>query len=222
MLVSHTKKFIYIKTVKTAGTSVEVALQDYCLPPDVKLPTENVASDASISNYGIVGARGSDVAQKNEWYNHMPASQIKAQLEPEVWEGYTKICNIRNPWDKTVSWFHFRNPGVKSLPEEEIVAAFRAFMNPEDDSNLTIGLDTHIYFINGVPVADEYIRYDTMSADYNRICQKLDLDAPPIPELKRGPRGKKTVPYQKYYDTELRDRVADIYAKEIDAFGWSF
>ena len=33
MLVSHARKFIYTKTLKTAGTSVEVFLEPYCRPP---------------------------------------------------------------------------------------------------------------------------------------------------------------------------------------------
>ena len=222
MLVSHDKKFIYIKTVKTAGTSMEVALQDYCLPPDVDLPVENVASETVESEHGIVGARGPNVAASNRWYNHMPARQIKDQLPEEIWNGYCKICNIRNPWDKTVSWFHFRNPEVKSKPQDEIVAEFRKFLTPANPENLSVGLDTHIYFIGDKPVADEYIRYDSMAEDYARICEKLGLDAKAVPELKRGPRGSKTIHYSEYYDDQLRDLVAKLYAKEIAAFGWTF
>lgn len=33
MLVSHLKKFIYTKTVKTAGTSVEAYFERYCILP---------------------------------------------------------------------------------------------------------------------------------------------------------------------------------------------
>lgn len=222
MLVSHTKKFIYIKTVKTAGTSMEVALQDHCLPPDVTLPIDNVASEAIESEYGIVGARGAAVAKTNKWYNHMPARLIKKHLPEDQWNTYCKICNIRNPWDKTVSWFHFKNPQVKQLSQPEIVAAFKTFMTPENPDDLSVGLDTHIFFIDGEPVADEYIRYDTMQEDYARICQKLGLGDAAIPELKRGPRGTNTVPYQAYYDDALREKVAEIYAKEIVHFEWTF
>lgn len=36
MLVNHTKKFIFLKTVKTAETSVEGLLERFCLPPGVE------------------------------------------------------------------------------------------------------------------------------------------------------------------------------------------
>jgi hypothetical protein len=221
MLVSHSKKFIYIKTVKTAGTSVEVALQKYCVPPKVDMPTKKVGMDTIESDYGIVGKRGESVSD-SKWYNHMPATRIRNQLPAETWDSYCKVCNIRNPWDKTVSWFHFRNPDVKGKPQDEIIAEFRAFLRPEDDKDLRIGHDTHIYFIDDVPVADEYIRYETLEEDFARVCDRLDLDIRSIPELKRGPRGKKVIPYQAYYDDELRDKIAAIYHREIEHFGWSF
>ena len=34
MLVSHSKKFIFLKTMKTAGASVEIYLERYCVPLD--------------------------------------------------------------------------------------------------------------------------------------------------------------------------------------------
>ncbi|MEO1704557.1 MAG: hypothetical protein AAFR50_04355, partial [Pseudomonadota bacterium] len=116
----------------------------------------------------------------------------------------------------------FRNPEVKALPKEEIFAAFAAFMTPDDAADLSVGKDTHIYFIAGKPVADTYIRYDHMAEDYAKLCADLDLDAPPIPELKRGPRGKQAIPYQEYYTPELRDLVGELFEKEVAAFGWTF
>jgi hypothetical protein len=34
MLVSHQRKFIYTKTVKTAGSSVESYFEPYCISPE--------------------------------------------------------------------------------------------------------------------------------------------------------------------------------------------
>ena len=38
MIVSHAHKFIFIKTKKTAGTSLEIALSKYCGAEDVLAP----------------------------------------------------------------------------------------------------------------------------------------------------------------------------------------
>ena len=38
MIISHKHKFIFLKTVKTAGTSIEIALSKYCGPDDIITP----------------------------------------------------------------------------------------------------------------------------------------------------------------------------------------
>lgn len=41
---------------------------------------------------------------------HCYASDIKAALETELFESYTKFCIVRNPFDRMVSWyFRFKN-----------------------------------------------------------------------------------------------------------------
>lgn len=216
MLVSHAKKFIYIKTVKTAGSSVEVALQDQCIAPDAVLDKMTPMLE---TDHGIVGARGPSVKDAR-WYNHMPAQKIRDQLPAEIWNSYCKICNIRNPWDKTVSWYHFQHTGVKDLSKDEVIAGFRAWLSNPDETRL--GLDTNIYFIDDTPVADVYLRHSSLAEDYAALCDRLGIDAAPLPKLKSGQRGAKKIDFQDYYDAPLRDKVAELYARDIAHFGWTF
>ncbi|WP_158971873.1 sulfotransferase family protein [Chachezhania sediminis] len=220
MLVSHTHRFIYFKTVKTAGTSVEMALQRYCLPPDMAEDTVQALKEAAMeTETGIVGKRGPSRPGVDHWFNHMPAQRIRRQLDdPAIWNGYLKFCNIRNPWDKVVSWFHFRHPQAKTLSHAETVASFRAWLPGTDE----VGRDFHIYSIDGKPVADDYIRYDRLEEDFTRICGKLDLDPGILPRFKTAERGDAKIPYQDYYDDASRARVAQDFAPDIAAFGWTF
>lgn len=222
MLISHRYRFIYFKTIKTAGTSVEVALEPLCQPEDMPMRDNRRpggAGEELVTEAGIIGFRGPPARSGDAtWLNHMTAAEIRANLPAEIWESYTKFCNIRNPWDKTVSWFHFRFPEMKSRPAEEIHAAFRTWLAGRPK----VGKDISIYMIDGEPVMDDYVRYDTMDEDLARIGGRLGFGLGALPRLKSAPRGRQKLPYQGYYDEVSREAVARIYARPIELFGWSF
>lgn len=214
MLVSHSKKFIYLKTGKTAGTSVEMALQHHCLPEGMVVGEE---TDCIETNAGIVGARGRDVSGQ-PWWNHMTAREIREKIPGDLWVSYCKICNIRNPWDKTVSAFHMAFPKIKNETTDVVFSEFRSWV--VGPNNLL--RDTEIYFIDGKPVADVYIRYHRLAEDLKAIEQRLGLDMPSLPEAKSNYRGKVKIPYQDYYDMAAKKKIERIYRLEIEHFGWTF
>ena len=103
MLVSHRKKFIFTKTKKTAGTSVESVFEPYCLPEGTWKQTHYTPE--RISADGIIGYRGNG-GQKAIFWNHMPAELIRNRIGEDIWNEYFKFTVIRNPFDKLVSGFY--------------------------------------------------------------------------------------------------------------------
>ena len=91
MIVSHKFKFIFIKTRKTAGTSLEVFLSGVCGPDDVVTPV-------------IPAEPGHEPRNHFGLYNHMPASEAMRGLRG-CWDSYFKFCVERNPWSKVLSMF---------------------------------------------------------------------------------------------------------------------
>jgi hypothetical protein len=81
MLVSHRKKFIYTKIVKTAGTSVESYFEKYCMPEGAwEFAYYREVYD---SEEGIIGYRGNN-ATENKWNNHMPAIEIRDKIGTSI------------------------------------------------------------------------------------------------------------------------------------------
>lgn len=216
MLVSHRHRFIYLKTKKTAGTAIEKALEPFARPPGAAGEWQHAAPMA-VSEAGIVGARGRG-AKRERWYSHMPAAQVRDQLPVEVWDGYTRICAVRNPWDKVVSFFHMSHPRVKERPREQVFARFRRFVAESDQ----LGEDLDTYTIDGRPVAHEVIRYETLGADFARVCAALGIAAPPLEAVKTDARGADRIDYRDYYDDAARERVAARFAPDIALLGWRF
>jgi len=225
MLVSHTHKFIYLKTKKTGGTSVEAYLERFCLPKDV---TDLGAHDREqiISDRGIVGARNNGRSISNDiYYNHMPAKELKALVGDDVWNTYTKICVMRNPWDRMVSKFWWQlQPQLRryeDYPFSEIREYFEWFI---ENKPRWLADDLDVFTIDGEAIVDDVIRYEDFDNEVARICAKFGetYDPAEMPKHKSGVR-RRSNPYQDYYtNPETKDIVADAHGIWISHFGYTF
>jgi len=215
MLVSHDRRFIYLKTKKTAGSSVEAALEPYALPA----PRRHARRTPVVSHAGIVGVGNAGRGGREDgWFSHMSARRVRERLDPEIWDGYVKICNVRNPWDKVVSFFHMQFPAIKREPRGTVFAAFREWVS----TARRMGQDSGIYCIDGAPVVDEVIRYGALQEDFSRVCRRLGLPQLALPRKAANTRGAEKIPYQDYYDAASRALVAKRFARDITLFGWTF
>ena len=223
MLVSHRYKFIYTKTAKTASTSVEEFFEPFC-----KHVGEEVIERPYESTAGIIGLRMAYAKDQNaKWWNHMPAATIKEQLGQEVWDSYFKFCTIRNPFEKCVSVFEHlakkrpvRRPALRStLQRLHLSAEQRRFLNYLEQRP---PIDRNKYVIDGAFCLDDVIRYETLEADVARICTRLGVPFDrPIPRRKtKFRRPEATV--QRLFSLEARELVEELFAFELDYFGYSF
>lgn len=187
VMVSHTHEFIFLKSTKTAGTSIEMMLEPLCGPPRADVPE---ATRARVSRQGIVGRRvlGRSMHVKllqklgfglvTDWRNHMTAAEIKAALGTEKWKRYRKIASVRDPFDRAVSSFHWQE-SVMGLPEDEDFATVRArftdwVARTRPDS------DRDILFLDGAFVGDLVIRFENLADDLQKIYTMFDPTSGPI------------------------------------------
>ncbi|MFT6906957.1 MAG: hypothetical protein ACJAS1_003630 [Oleiphilaceae bacterium] len=218
MLVSHRKKFIFIKTAKTAGTSVEVFFEKYCFP-EGEWVLSHRREEYVNSDTGIVGFRGNGKGDE-KFYNHMPARKLYDELGDDIWEQYFKFSTIRNPFDKMVSaYFHFEKYQNRDKYLSDNLTDVKRFQDWVKGGGKI--LDKDIYMINGKVAVDHFIRYEHLKDDIEEVCKKLNLDydLDDLPNLKAEHRDR-SLPYRSFYDSETEKLVRELYDFEIEYFGY--
>uniref|UniRef100_UPI002604C969 hypothetical protein n=1 Tax=Arenimonas sp. GDDSR-1 TaxID=2950125 RepID=UPI002604C969 len=177
MLCSHSKRFLYFKTKKTAGTSVEIYFEPHCLPPGSWRPEH--ARAETVSAYGIIGSRMRGRSGTDAWFNHMPAALVRERIGHEIFESYFKFCVIRNPYDKMVSRFwgdprHSEDERLALLaaPFATVTARFRNFLLA---GTKRFADDRDVYCIDGEAAMDRFIRYECLHEDLQAVCSHLGV-----------------------------------------------
>lgn len=219
MLVSHLKKFIYLKTKKTGGTSVEIFLEPYCRNDG---GTPEHYGPAIVSDAGIVGYRGLDLRGQT-WWNHMPGTQVRHLIGEDIWSRYHKFCIVRNPFDRLVSHWWMRVPSQLRPKVSGDIGFARAEFSNWIETSPDLPTDRDIYLVSGRPCTDRILRYETLQEDLATLCQDLRIDADPGTMGRyKGEFRARPESYHAYYSPAARATVEKKYAFEIGEFGYSF
>ena len=221
MLISHPYRFVFIKTVKTAGTSVEAFLEPFCCPPGhvVQHWTPTLISD-----YGVVGQRWPQNDRDNlGYYNHMPAAEIRTRC-PQF-DDYTRLTVVRDPYDRAISYFHFSHPTFTppgGMPLDQAIALLkqgdRHILQERFVSFLRHGLpdEQALLCIEGLAVQRWIVlrRCITISSSWSTIHLCIRADA--LPGFKRNRQGREDRPG---IDDYLSAEALELIHQQC---GWSF
>ncbi|MDH3315171.1 MAG: sulfotransferase family protein [Betaproteobacteria bacterium] len=236
MLVSHRKHFIFTKSLKTAGTSVESYFERYCMPDGEW--QESHGRDEYVSEAGIIGCRRPNVSG-SIWYNHMSARRIRDLISQDIWDRYFKFTVVRNPFDKLISGFYFFENDKQNYSYTQRLKAFARQIldrgNPIDrvEGKTEIErfrcwiqkggeiIDRDKYLIDGQECVDYFIRFENLHEGMKHVCDRLSIPFEPsrIPEFKKGIRHDR-IQVRDYYDHETVQIVQKIYSWELERFGY--
>ncbi|MGZ4693579.1 MAG: hypothetical protein ACXWA3_08120 [Acidimicrobiales bacterium] len=216
MIVSHRWKFIFVKTRKTAGSSIERFLLPHLGPDDVIRsfefrnakgrfnPLPELVAHPDKANARLTVEQW---ARRERYYTHMPAWRLRNRVGPKVWDGYTTFCFERNPWDKLVSFYHWRTRDQADAP------AFEPWVRS------TPGLSAWSqYTIDGSVAVDVVGRYEHLQDDLATVLDRIGLDVPV--ELPHDKSGFRPDEEESLFSPALDDWVARHFAPEIELMGY--
>lgn len=194
MIISHRHKFIFIKTRKTAGSSIEKYLINYLGP-------EDICTGSEADNTPALNTSDTDGHKGWKWIEtHYPTE----------WKTYYKFAVERNPWDKLASaYFYYKRYKHRKVPD-----GFKPFIR----LNALKQNDWNMYARGSDIKVDSLIDYTTLHESF------LKLPVPYNNELlkvfvKRNPRRKN---YSKLYDKETKDIVSYRFSNVIEYFSYDF
>lgn len=226
MILSHKHKFIFFSNGKTGSTSIEKCL-DYL--------HEGKEFDFEIRDIYAT--------------KHIPPAIVKACLPKSIWESYFKFVFVRNPWDWFVSGWKYRyqpTPITLNLLATNPIQSLRAckhfnrlnklhsrkLFSVEDiefffeDSKRFRGLpfvdgwyqSNYVYDLDGNKIVDFIGRFENLDHDFSIILKKLGLTIT-LPHYNSSCRSQK---YQEYFDELSKNKLADLWSKDIVNFEYTF
>lgn len=134
---------------------------------------------------------------------------------------YFKFSFIRDPWDRMVSnWKMFttqpyRIKQIRSMTDLD-VSRFEDFVHFARRTKNHHWQPQLLYLPDKL---DFLGRLETFDQDFERLCEAIGVTRMPRPVRRNNTARSR---YQDYYTPKLVDVVAEMYAADIDAFGFEF
>lgn len=234
MILSHKHRFVFIKTHKTAGTSLEIALSRYCGPRDIITPIrekdeavrrslgcpgpQNYLKPYSEYQFRDYSALLRKFRRARKFRNHIPASRIRERVPEEVWRTYFKFSVIRNPFDYVVSLYFWEMRKAGRARE-----SFRDYLMSNSEVIDNFCKKT---YVDGQCGMDFVVRFENLEDDLRVLSEKLGLPRQFYDEF-RSLNAKKGVRPQNATTEEMFagfhegvDLIMDGCREEIERFGY--
>lgn len=207
MIISERHQFIFVAIPKTGTHSVRRALRPHMGEQDleqVQLFEKKEFPHPKLASLG---------------HGHISLSQLQPFIEPSKFQAFFKFAFVRNPFDRFVSYCAFMTR-EKGEFEREPARVMRhiLFAAPpmrhilfQPQSSFVVGRD-------GKLLTDYVGRVEEMQSSFEEICDRIGIERATLERANESSRGN----YRQYYDQQLIDGVAKLYARDLELFGYEF
>jgi hypothetical protein len=228
-VISHTYNFIFIHPAKTGGNSIEVALMPYA----DGLITTHPEFDPECKRIIIFG---DDIkhAKLDYFYSFFREDLTRFRF----------FATTRNPWDRMVSGFFWFKKRYDSTVSLEQWFSYMATGWPGSSSNISRAFEPgsvsarvlaeakqhgtgrghmlapvrEFVTIPEMEVPFQFIRLENFQEDFDVVCQTIGVPQVKLPHTLKTDHEH----YSRYYNEERKRMVAEVFAEDIEYFGYEF
>jgi hypothetical protein len=223
MIVSYSRNFIFIKTKKTAGSTVEAILATACVGTDIVTYPSDIFIGTDPATLGTAPGRDRPEDRGREdkrsgknpddFFNHMSARQAHARVDRHFWDSALKLTVERHPYEKAVSFAYFT-----ARRKCKTAADFPAHLDRVVRGGDFDGFKR--WSIDGKVAVDEFVRQESLQEDLGRMGMRLGIAIPAeLPRLKSRTRTDPR-PAREILSREQKDIVFARCRREFEILGY--
>jgi hypothetical protein len=226
-IVCDSRKFIFLKSRKTAGTSLELWLAPNLDPKADLISTGHELKEHHHriwKRFDRPSTKALHALRRVTTFapifrQHMSAAEVRRFAGRRRWRDYSKISIVRNPWDRTLSLWRWRqHTSGTSISLGDFVSAMEKGGNHAREMG-AYRWDNWVYYAIGNDVVlDHVIKYESLETDARAVFERFGISGGDLPRAKSGIR--KPSDGLNLLTSELVDRIAVLHAREIETFGY--
>lgn len=202
-MICHRQRIVFVHLRRTAGNSIESALGGILLFDRWFRRTD---------------AWDNQLHRGRSWYKrdrrghriHATAAEIRA-LYPREFAGYFRFAFVRNPWEQVASLYH------RLRPQDAGGRGFAAWLRRFDLAKGTVPRAS-LFDDDGKCLVDFVGRFERLQEDFDAACDLAGLPRRRLPHTNVSSGRALT----QLYDAESIRIVAQLYADDIERFGYAF
>lgn len=210
-MISYERRCIFVHIPKTGGTSIENAI--WGSDRSVRSP-EQLWMGAVRPGFNKYQSGG---------LQHLLAWQIRLEVGAEVFHDCFKFAFVRNPWSKAVSQFRYVRTRKDLLEFMGMTrrTSFGRYLKLIERTEHVQSFEQCRFVLDddGTELVDFIGRFERLEHDFRIVADRIGLPNATLPHDMRSDDDR---PWRSYYDRRTRARVARIYARDIERFGYDF
>ena len=215
MIISRGRRLIFVHIPKTGGTAMALALEARAMADDILIGDTPKARRRR--------RRLEALRPAGRLWKHSTLADIKGIVTPDEMSAFFTFTLVRNPWDRTVSYYHwlraqrFRHPAVTLARKLD----FTAFLE-HPQTRAALGRESYAGYMSdaaGIERARAFLRIEHIGDEIAPLAAHLGFR----PELPAGTNASpRRRDWRPYYSDRTAALIARLRTDDIARFGYRF